>query len=80
MVDGQHLINSQYDKVFKPSTHQTEIYKFVEGKSTTSKSLTNLESVSDVITGFNCTIFAYGQTGSGKTHTMFGPHWDDANH
>lgn len=30
------------------------------------------ESISNVIHGFNCTIFAYGQTGSGKTHTMFG--------
>ncbi len=28
--------------------------------------------VSDVIEGYNGTIFAYGQTGSGKTHTMFG--------
>jgi kinesin family protein 5 len=28
--------------------------------------------VSDVIEGYNGTIFAYGQTGSGKTHTMMG--------
>ena len=27
-------------------------------------------SVSDVLSGFNGTIFAYGQTSSGKTHTM----------
>ncbi|KAK6047220.1 kinesin motor domain protein [Cooperia oncophora] len=27
----------------------------------------------DVLKGFNGTIFAYGQTGSGKTHTMLGP-------
>ena len=31
-----------------------------------------IDSVSDVIKGFNSTIFAYGQTGSGKTYTMFG--------
>lgn len=36
-----------------------------------------LDSVRDVVRGFNATIFAYGQTGSGKTYTMFGPHWDD---
>ena len=36
-----------------------------------------LESIDDVLKGFNSTIFAYGQTGSGKTYTMFGPHWED---
>jgi len=36
-----------------------------------------LESIHDVLKGFNSTIFAYGQTGSGKTYTMFGPHWED---
>ncbi|KAJ8896649.1 hypothetical protein PR048_001993 [Dryococelus australis] len=31
--------------------------------------------VSDVLGGFNATVFAYGATGSGKTHTMVGdPH------
>ena len=28
--------------------------------------------VSEVLDGFNCTIFAYGQTGTGKTYTMEG--------
>lgn len=28
--------------------------------------------VSDVLQGYNGTIFAYGPTGSGKTFTMFG--------
>lgn len=37
----------------------------------------SVESIDDVIKGFNSTIFAYGQTGSGKTYTMFGPHWED---
>lgn len=36
-----------------------------------------IDSVFDVLRGFNSTIFAYGQTGSGKTYTMFGQHWDD---
>lgn len=28
--------------------------------------------ISDVLSGYNGTIFAYGQTSSGKTHTMEG--------
>lgn len=28
--------------------------------------------ISDVLSGYNCTVFAYGQTGSGKTFTMEG--------
>lgn len=28
--------------------------------------------VSDVLQGYNCTLFAYGSSGSGKTHTMIG--------
>ena len=28
--------------------------------------------ISDVLGGFECTMFAYGQTGTGKTHTMEG--------
>jgi kinesin family protein 18/19 len=28
--------------------------------------------VSDVLMGYNATVFAYGATGSGKTHTMVG--------
>jgi len=28
---------------------------------------------SDVLQGYNGTIFAYGQTGAGKSFTMFGP-------
>ena len=28
--------------------------------------------ISDVLMGYNGTIFAYGQTGCGKTHTMMG--------
>lgn len=29
--------------------------------------------VTEVLKGFNCTVFAYGQTGTGKTFTMEGP-------
>lgn len=28
--------------------------------------------ITDVLEGYNCTVFAYGQTGTGKTHTMTG--------
>ena len=34
--------------------------------------LIGLETINDVLNGYNGTIFAYGQTGSGKTYTMFG--------
>lgn len=30
-----------------------------------------LEPISNVLSGFNSTIFIYGMTGAGKTHTMF---------
>lgn len=65
VADGQHLVETKFDKVFNGGTMQYEIFKFVS------------ESIRDVLKGFNSTIFAYGQTGSGKTFTMFGPHWDD---
>eukprot|EP00347_Sterkiella_histriomuscorum_P005480 403356455 len=65
--DGMHLIESKYDKVFRQTSHQNELFDFVK------------DSIEDVLYGFNSTIFAYGQTGSGKTYTMFGPHWEDNN-
>ncbi|XP_069683547.1 kinesin heavy chain isoform X2 [Periplaneta americana] len=50
-----------FDKVFKPNATQEKVY------NEAAKSI-----VSDVLSGFNGTIFAYGQTSSGKTHTMEG--------
>ncbi|XP_055526887.1 kinesin heavy chain-like [Wyeomyia smithii] len=50
-----------FDKVFKPSATQEKVY------NEAAKSI-----VSDVLAGYNGTIFAYGQTSSGKTHTMEG--------
>ncbi|KAL0234634.1 hypothetical protein PCE1_001670 [Barthelona sp. PCE] len=35
------------------------------------------DNVSQLLKGFNITIFCYGATGSGKTHTMFGPDKED---
>ncbi|XP_050526941.1 kinesin heavy chain [Daktulosphaira vitifoliae] len=50
-----------FDKVFKPNASQDKVY------GDAAKSI-----VSDVLCGYNGTIFAYGQTSSGKTHTMEG--------
>ena len=50
-----------YDKVFKPNATQEKVY------NESAKQI-----VSDVMAGYNGTIFAYGQTSSGKTHTMEG--------
>lgn len=50
-----------FDKVFKPNATQEKVY------NEAAKSI-----VTDVLSGFNGTIFAYGQTSSGKTHTMEG--------
>jgi hypothetical protein len=35
--------------------------------------------ISEVLAGYNCTVFAYGQTGTGKTFTMEGDKSDDAS-
>lgn len=50
-----------FDKVFKPNASQEKVY------NDSAKSI-----VTDVLAGYNGTIFAYGQTSSGKTHTMEG--------
>ncbi len=52
-----------YDKVFKPSSTQKEIFNFIN------------DQLEDVLDGVNSTILTYGQTGSGKTYTMFGSDW-----
>lgn len=50
-----------FDKVFSPAADQAIIYEDVVAPI-----------LSEMMTGFNCTIFAYGQTGTGKTYTMSG--------
>ncbi|XP_063705413.1 kinesin heavy chain-like [Culicoides brevitarsis] len=55
-----------FDRVFPPNTTQTQVYDVA------AKSI-----VTDVLNGYNGTIFAYGQTSSGKTHTMEGVIRDD---
>lgn len=50
-----------FDDIFNEYSLQEDIYNSAASKL-----------VSDVIQGYNGTIFAYGQTGSGKTYTMMG--------
>lgn len=62
---GDDYENYQCDRMFDSESTQHEVYDFI-GHPT----------VSDVLEGYNGTIFAYGQTGSGKTHTMIGNIYD----
>ncbi|KZF24209.1 kinesin-like protein-like protein bimC [Xylona heveae TC161] len=50
-----------FDKVFSPAADQAMIYEDVVAPI-----------LSEMLAGYNCTIFAYGQTGTGKTYTMSG--------
>ncbi|KAK4939883.1 Kinesin-related motor protein [Elasticomyces elasticus] len=56
----------QFDKVFSPAADQAIIFEDVVAPI-----------LSEMLTGFNCTIFAYGQTGTGKTYTMSGDMTDN---
>ena len=59
-----HVANCKtftFDKVFGCESKQSDVYSQVVRPV-----------VSEVIEGYNCTIFAYGQTGTGKTYTMEG--------
>ncbi|KNC79938.1 hypothetical protein SARC_07687 [Sphaeroforma arctica JP610] len=50
-----------FDRVFGPTATQQDLYKDVAANTLT-----------EVLAGYDCTIFAYGQTGTGKTYTMEG--------
>ncbi|KAL1721164.1 putative kinesin-1 [Schizophyllum commune] len=54
-----------FDRVFPMGTQQHEVFDYGV------KDLTDIW-FSDVLDGYNGTVFAYGQTGSGKTFTMMG--------
>ncbi|XP_059478413.1 kinesin-like protein KIF11-B [Neocloeon triangulifer] len=55
-----------FDKAFGPNSKQVDVYKAVAQPM-----------ISEVLKGYNCTIFAYGQTGTGKTFTMEGERSND---
>ncbi|XP_060567348.1 kinesin-like protein KIF11 [Ruditapes philippinarum] len=55
-----------FDHVFNQDSKQQDVYKTVVSPI-----------ISEVLSGYNCTIFAYGQTGTGKTFTMEGERSDD---
>ncbi|KAL8129765.1 hypothetical protein V2J09_018920 [Rumex salicifolius] len=67
VITSQSIGNKQldkvftFDKVFGPKSQQRSIY---------DQAISPI--VSEVLDGFNCTVFAYGQTGTGKTYTMEG--------
>jgi kinesin family protein 11 len=50
-----------FDKVFGPDASQAQVYEQVMSGM-----------LSEVLEGYNVTVFAYGQTGTGKTFTMLG--------
>ena len=60
--DQSSTVSFTLSRVFTPSDTQAAVYEDVAQPL-----------VTDVLDGFNATIFAYGQTGSGKTFTMLGP-------
>ncbi|KAK3575480.1 hypothetical protein QTP86_026837 [Hemibagrus guttatus] len=58
VVSGKPYV---FDQVFPPNTTQEQVYESCAK-----------DTVRDVLSGYNGTIFTYGQTSSGKTHTMEG--------
>lgn len=65
---GRDLLKKQnkelqfiFDKIFDGTSTNTDIFE-----GTTKDLITNL------LDGYNCSVFAYGATGAGKTHTMLG--------
>ncbi|KAF8831280.1 hypothetical protein HHX47_DHR1000479 [Lentinula edodes] len=64
-----------FDRVFPMGTQQQEVFDYGVKEVrylVSSVSAILIFSESDVINGYNGTVFAYGQTGSGKTFTMMG--------
>jgi len=67
-----------FDKVFSPAADQTMLFEEVvapmldEVRLPQHAHMQGKANTSQVLAGFNCTIFAYGQTGTGKTYTMSG--------
>ncbi|XP_011299424.1 kinesin-like protein KIF18A [Fopius arisanus] len=69
---GRDLLKKQnkelqfiFDHVFDMSCSNEEVFNG-----------TTREIISDLLEGYNCSVFAYGATGAGKTHTMLGKEGD----
>uniref|UniRef100_A0A6V7I6L9 Kinesin motor domain-containing protein n=1 Tax=Bracon brevicornis TaxID=1563983 RepID=A0A6V7I6L9_9HYME len=69
---GRDLLKKQnkelqfiFDKVFGMDSSNEEVF---DG--------TTKDIISDLLEGYNCSVFAYGATGAGKTHTMLGKEGD----
>ena len=65
---GNNYEHYTCDRMFTSSSTQEQVYDFI-----------GYPTVSDVLEGYNGTIFAYGQTGSGKTYTMMGNLYNNSN-
>lgn len=65
IVDHETAGNFQFDRVYDPACTNAEVFdQSVE------------ELITQVVNGYNATVFAYGTTGSGKTFTMQGSEHD----
>ena len=76
--------NSPAECTIGGGTHKKELYtldKIFDMNTSQEKMFTEVaqETIDDVLSGYNGTIFTYGQSGSGKTYTMYGTDICDEN-
>jgi len=62
IVSADQRFSFELDRTFGEAASQEDVYQNV-----------GVPSVTDVLNGYNSTIFTYGHTGSGKTYCLFGP-------
>lgn len=66
MLENKMTKKFTFDRAFGPESKQCDVYQAVVAPL-----------ITEVLAGYNCTVFAYGQTGTGKTYTMIG---DDSSY